>query len=396
MTARRRADEFAAAVDGRGSSHASQRELLAFVELVEQLRDLETPAMREDFSTDLRARLMAAAPQELAALPTTTRRLRGASTIVPHPPRRRLMSAAAAACIVVGSMAGVAAASQSALPGDPLYPLKRGIEGVQVSVAGSPHGRGHELLDHASTRLSEISDLSVAHSGDPATPALIGQALNDFTDEATSGADELITAYSQDSSDDSIVELRTFAVQSASRLDAMTDVLPANVRDELAAAARALTKLDAQAHNACPTCSALPSLQLSSAVIELVREVGGAGGAVTPGTLPTSPLGTQHPQATPTPQPGPGGNAPSNADTPSVPDLTGPLDPTQGGPTGQAQPTQSADPSVETPGVPDVSVPVDTGVPGLPVPTVKVEVPLPPVPTVLDDPVDLPGLPGLP
>ncbi len=389
VTARKRADEFAAAVDGRPTSDAAHRELLAFVALVEQLRDLETPVMREEFSGDLRARLMAAAPQELADLPATSRRSPRTSKRTAEPARRRAVSVAAAACIVVGSAVGVAAASQSSLPGDPLYPLKRAIEGVEVSVAGSSDDRGHELLEHASTRLSEISDLSVSRSTDPTTPALIGQALDDFTSQAQDGADDLITAYDEESSDSSIGDLRTFADESAARLDALSDALPANVDDELAAAAKALTDLDAQARNACPTCSSLPSLQLSSALFDLRTQVDDTLGDTVPGgTLPTLPAQTEGQSGTPQHQSGNGGNNPADVDIPTLPDLTGPLDPTQGDDPGQTQPpetTGGAD--VDTPGVPPVSVTVE--VPGLPIPTVEIEITLP-VPTVLDDPLGLP------
>ena len=54
----------------------------------------------------------------------------------------------------------MAVASQTALPGDALYPLKRGIESAHAQLTFDRAARGRVLLDNASTRLDEVAELS--------------------------------------------------------------------------------------------------------------------------------------------------------------------------------------------------------------------------------------------
>lgn len=57
--------------------------------------------------------------------------------------------------VAAGAFGGVAAASSDALPGDSLYPLKRGMEDINLGMADGDADRGEAYLDQASTRLSE-------------------------------------------------------------------------------------------------------------------------------------------------------------------------------------------------------------------------------------------------
>jgi hypothetical protein len=72
--------------------------------------------------------------------------------------------------IVAVSLAGTAAvvpaaiASSSSIPGDPLYPLKRGIEQVRVIAATSPEAEAATRTDIAYARLAELDAL--LQSGD--------------------------------------------------------------------------------------------------------------------------------------------------------------------------------------------------------------------------------------
>ena len=267
---RKRAEEFAAAVDGRFVSVPD--ETRTFLALVEQLRDLDTPRPDPGFAVVLRARLVAAAQTELTSSPVdspSTDRRSGRL----EPRRRRIMSVAASVCIVAGSGVGAAAASQSALPGDALYPVKRVIEGVELSLAGSSAERGQEYLETADTRLTEIQGLALTRPDDLETPALIGQTLDEFSAQATAGADSLIRAYHRESSDQSIVDLREFTDESAAKLDVLGEAIPAEARLELLAAAETLTSIDAAAREACPACSALAPLTLTGELAAFQREI---------------------------------------------------------------------------------------------------------------------------
>lgn len=267
VSARRRAEDFAAVIDGSTplDPHADMR---AFLAIVEQLRGLEQPRLRDDFSADLRSQLMTEAPTALTTAEPDSDR-----TLVPSAPfdpstsrRRRAASVAAVVCVTLGSGAGVAAASQSALPGDTLYPLKRGLERIQVATAGSSLDRGEQYLDNAGTRLSEVETLVLTRIDDQTTPTLIDKALEDFTDAADAGSGELVESYQTDQDETGIVVLREFTDVSAARLDDLLRSLPPELRDDVVAAAQDLATLDAAALQLCPTCGALAPLQLSLAM----------------------------------------------------------------------------------------------------------------------------------
>src|ERR1700753_1405264 len=160
LRSRQRAEEFSALVDGKvpplrevkagHDQHDMEIDrMLGIVSVMrrEAAEDVRaTP--REAFVLDLRERLMAEAevvlsPQKTAlTLPTRTRGKR----------ERRLVAVATAA-VVLGGTAGMAAAAQNSLPGEALYPIKRGIESAQVGLATSPTRRGNDLLGQARDRL---------------------------------------------------------------------------------------------------------------------------------------------------------------------------------------------------------------------------------------------------
>ncbi len=394
--ARKRAEEFARAVDGPTTRTVAD-EHRVFLELVAQLRSVHGPAMRPEFATDLRSRLLDAAPEALVE----TGRAHGRDAALvrfPVSPRRRTASVAATACLVVATGVGVAAASQSALPGDALYPLKRGIEQAELHFAGSQAARGGEYLDQASTRLSEVTELSLGHADDPTTPALVTKTLNDFILESNAGGDALLSAYTGDQSAGSIARLREFTAESARQLEALTDNVPPDADQALADAASTLAHLDQQAQAACPQCSSLPSLQLSAALSDLQHASGGStdgygssGVAVSPGAKAGS-TGAK-PSATTGPVRGPV----------TIPDVSADLDPSAGATTSDPQSTTTSTQGGPLPSLP--SVPTgQTSAPSLPVPTISIPLPaLPtitvlsvPLPPALGKPSDPLGVAGLP
>ena len=141
--------------------------------------------MRPEFADALRERLMLEAPERLAELAASTASDSGRTLGSTTRRRVRVARIAAVTCLVVGVTGGVAAASQSALPGDPLYGVKRGIERAQVSFAGSDATEGQRLVNQASTRLDEISDLALSRPDDAETTRLIEQTLADFSPRPT-------------------------------------------------------------------------------------------------------------------------------------------------------------------------------------------------------------------
>lgn len=102
----------------------------------------------------------------------------------PKPPsRRRLLFAwtpayrLAAVLLVLVPLAssfGVAQASSDALPGDPLYGVKRGIERAALVVSASAEGDAEILLRHAERRLAEVEELVRRGRSGDIGPAVAG------------------------------------------------------------------------------------------------------------------------------------------------------------------------------------------------------------------------------
>lgn len=251
---RRRADEFAAAVDGR--SRAVSDELRPLMSVATALREerIEAAAPRPEFASELRALLMAEAERTLSP---------GAPLVLPprqHGPRERRLAVAASVAVLLGGSAGMAAAAQSALPGEALYPIKRGIERAEAGLSVSTAGRGQDLLRQADGRLVEVEGLL---AGSPtATPQVPG-TIQDFIDQAQEGAELMLASFEETSDPAAVVAVREFAASSIEMLQEIARTAPPEAQDELAAAAMALKEIDARAAELCPSCGDdLPDLQV--------------------------------------------------------------------------------------------------------------------------------------
>ena len=94
-------------------------------------------------------------------------------------PRERRLVAAASVVVLFGGTASMAAAAQQALPGEALYPIKRGLEQAEAGLSVSTAGKGQDLLRQANDRLGEVEDL-LATGSLTAAPQVPG-TLEDFT-----------------------------------------------------------------------------------------------------------------------------------------------------------------------------------------------------------------------
>lgn len=245
--ARRAAEDFSRAVDGVHGDEADRfTDLLTCVEV---LRAQDVPAPRPDFVADLRMRLMDAAdtlllPADADLAPVVPLRVPAATR------RQRRVSIAAAAFVVVGGTAGVAAAAENALPGDPLYPIKRGLESAQISLNSSDSGKGQDLLRQASTRLSETEELIENHE-DSAT--IVG-TLAEFQESAADGADLLFVSYQTNGDPEELTRLRTMLGSQLTKLDSLADDAPTGAVSAFDAARVLLGDLDQQASVLCGDC----------------------------------------------------------------------------------------------------------------------------------------------
>lgn len=300
ISAHRRADEFETLVERSSTGTAGappdarDADLLA---LVGALRAVPEAEPRPEFVADLRGRLMAEA--EAALAPPDLAKLRLPAR---HTRRERRLAAVFGGLAVVGATTSLAVASQSALPGESLYPIKRVIESVQSGLSVGEASKGRAELAAASHRLDEVAALT--EDPGPATDEQIAQALSTFNDQAATGADLLLSDYASTGRDSSVADLRDFAATSLDRLEAVESQVPHEARDELLAAAALLAQIDAQAERACPSCGGTP--------IDGIPESLQAGERV---VVPPAPLGN-------------GPNAdPSASATPDLPDVDGPVPP---------------------------------------------------------------------
>lgn len=254
FTAQRRADEFDALVGGRTTGDqatAGATRDADLLELVGALRSTPEIHARPEFVADLRAQLMAEAATAL--VPADTSKLRLPER---RPRRERRLAAVVGGIAIVGATTSVAVASQSALPGDTLYPIKRVIEGAHTGLAVGEGSKGTAVLANASDRLAEVDALT--RQDGIADDLRIAQTLNTFTDQATQASDLLLSDYAHSGDESSIAELRDFSSASLDRLAELEPLVPADARDELIRAAQVLQTIDAEAAQRCPSCGGSP------------------------------------------------------------------------------------------------------------------------------------------
>lgn len=329
IPARRRAEEFDALVDGRAGRHdARYGDLLV---LVAELHDLPELNPRPEFAADLRAQLMAEAD---TALINVEREL--TLPVRRHGRGHRRLATAAAGIAIVGASTSMAVAAQSALPGDALYPIKRALEDAQSGIRFSDQARGRVELENARARLSEVSDLS--QRGTAAGDARVPGTLDAFTKHANRGADLLLDEYAATGDAAEVRRIRKFVADSMATLEALDLIVPDRAHDELADAARALTRIDDDARSACPSCGGPAALDLPPIFLAGASPESPISSHVTfpenpPGKQPPQPAET-HPEGQPPTDEQPGGDDPDDGDNPPTdPDddsglPTDPIDPT--------------------------------------------------------------------
>jgi hypothetical protein len=252
---RQRADEFADAVDGRADDSSVRFALRPLLEVAATLRQQEEVEPRREAAADLRASLVAEAERLLdphnKALALPERRRRGHD--------RRMVAIAASVFLVAGT-AGVANAAQSALPGQPLYPVKRGIERVQAQLSMSTGGKGRDLLQQATHRVNEATALlqdDPAGNGDQ-----VRDSLREFSAEAQQGTRLVLSSYQVNRDAGTVVKVRDWAREEVHGLQRLTAATPSQAREALTHAAVTLQDIDRRAYVACRTCVDRPPLKV--------------------------------------------------------------------------------------------------------------------------------------
>jgi len=332
------AQAFADAWNGDASARdADIAELVRTAQLVSSSADAR---MRPEFRLELRGQLMREAATSLVS--TTT--ARPAAPVRQRSVRRRLVALVAVLVATLGAV-GMVASSASALPGDMLYPLKRGVESVELALHRDDAARGDFRLSQATERLAEASALA---SDDSArSQELVVKALDDFSEQAEAGSRALFSDFSSRGDTSSIGVVNEFTSTSSARLATLSDVLPDLADDAFRAAADTVSNLALEASSLCDSCAAIDLSNLVAAVETLTdlprsstdperADDEDTKGTETAAGEERSPAVVPAPAAsTTTPPPAPsGGGAPSPTPTTTptpTPPLKGLTDPLIGG-----------------------------------------------------------------
>lgn len=250
IATRRRAADFDALVEGSSTGRADPS-YAGLLEVVGALRAVPEVAPRTDFVTDLRSRLMVEAAAALVPSSVDDERLRLAPRRAADRPRHpRRVAALVSGVAVAGVTTSMAFAAQTALPGDLLYPVKRGVETVHAAVAFDNAQRGGTVLASARDRLDEVSQLSAeGHDSSQVAPT-----LDAFSAQASTASDLLFSDYAATGDERSIVQVRDFTAASMTELAQLQSAVPADALDELLHAATVLQTIEQAALQACPAC----------------------------------------------------------------------------------------------------------------------------------------------
>lgn len=340
------AEAFAEALEGHKPDDASLAELVSFAE---RLCESASVTPSPEFTGALRTQLLAQAATELAA-PAPARR-KDRRVVQPQPSRAR-RRASTLAGVVITALSGtiVVTTSASALPGDLLYPLKRTVESVELTLQRGDASKGATQLAHATERLAEARRL-----GD-AAPDKVTDALEAFSASAAQGSERLFTVYESEGKADAIRTVNDFAVKASQDLGDIAPDIPPQAADALASAATEVSRLAATAQTLCLSCAtkdvqALVSRVASLADLPVVTPAQRAGTTAprSSGTVFTSPSSGKQ-------QPAPGRTAPTRGSQPPA---------APGTPRTTTSPAVPAPaPSTQAPGLKDVTDPLIGGVLG--------------------------------
>ena len=261
-----RQERFARAVDGGMrdlSDHALEREL-AVVAALRQAGAAAGP--RPDEVDRIRRCVMAgfptanAAGAEIAAAEIAGAQIAGADRVdeasgsrvarpAPVGPGRRargrhrasvgvearaqmVVAAAAALCLFL-SLSGMSLLlSRDALPGNPLYSVKRSAESAELGMTFGDQSRAFKHLEFATARVDEIEVLAVEGAVTDGTAARFLDVLDDFDSDAAAGA-RLLTSMAATGDRDVLSSLLGWSSQQQERLDDLRAALPTEAGSRL-------------------------------------------------------------------------------------------------------------------------------------------------------------------
>jgi hypothetical protein len=362
---RQRAEQFATLLDGLDGSRdggsgvatlippqKGDPDLAAMLRVVESVIDegrFHGPTVRPEFREQLGARLhrdfMVLFNADVDGGP-------GGGDVLARgrgPWRRRLIGGGVAVGVLSGGLGGVAWAASSALPGDPLYGVKRSLENMRVSVSGSDLERGEQYLGQAKTRLEEVHKLLGRHDSNvdgSDTSKLVAETTDNLYKDVDS-AGQLLVPLADAGNTEALSNLRNFLNIYEPQVQDLETLLAPDSQDE----ARRLVALMDGLRGRLATAQANLDRQRAAQ-----QHPSSPDGTTRQGGLPSTPT----PTGTPSTHAAPGHQSPS----------AGPSGTDSGGPTTAPSGNPSTDPSsvhLQIPiGSSDTSVTVPPLISGLP------------------------------
>ena len=263
------AQAFDEAWEARARTHRApfDDEVAHLVACAEQICEAAVVEPSTEFRYALRTQLMTEAATVLA--PASAR------TVRPHRPPlrtpsfgfRRRLAGATAALVTAGGFVGLVGASAEALPGDMLYPVKRGVENVELAFHKDDPARGEYRLAQASERLAEARRLT--DDGSPRSSEHVAGALDDFAAQAKDGSGALFRSYGQSGSRESITQVNDFSAASAADLAQISGKVPIGADQSFQVAASTVSELVTKASRLCTACGTADVTGLTGAVTSL-------------------------------------------------------------------------------------------------------------------------------
>ena len=243
-------------------------EIARLVACAEQFCEAAVAEPTPEFRSSLRVQLMAEASTVLA--PEAPRAARPRVHRPVHTPSyaiRRRLAGATAALVTAGGFVGMVGASAEALPGEMLYPVKRGVENVELAFHKDDVTRGQYRLNQASERLAEARRLTDDNS--PQSREHVAGALDDFAAQAKDGSGALFRSYGQSGSTQSITAVNDFSAAAAADLAQLSGRVPSDAAQSFETAAITVSELVSKASSLCTSCNAADVTQLVDAVASL-------------------------------------------------------------------------------------------------------------------------------
>jgi hypothetical protein len=268
-------------------------------------------------------------------------------------PRGRLAIALGAAfCLVIALSGMTMLLSDKALPGDPLYGIRRTVESAAMSLTFGDESKGLKHLGFAADRISDIESLAARYPNAADSPA--GDYLTafaDFDSDAAAGSGDL-TRYASGNGPDGLNQLHDWAARQTARITSVNPKLPAEASTAATTSLTLLARIEARAsallaRTACYTvtsgssddigvlpatgpCDHAPGAQTVAPTVTpdaTVPQTPAAGIPNHPATGPTTTVAQAppvRPTVTPTAAPPPPVTVPTMPGPPTTPILPGP------------------------------------------------------------------------